>query len=394
MSRHRQALGVTAAACIVALIGASSAASAASGASGAPPSGPGHLKPGHLEQIAAPTSHLLTSRATQVLSTASVTRWSHTLVDGTSSFTYTMVGKDPTVVQATPSTTIKTELVPLIIKFAGDTWNPTVGDSCDTTSALIRTENSPIFKSKAYTLGGTATGSGQYVDIFQRANYWADTKPTGINPGYHVKLGLKVLPAVTINVPLADAATGTTPCGNHLLGAVENGWLDNYLRSTVIPGLKAQGVGPKTFPLFLLGNVVQYVGNTANCCVLGYHNSYQVTAGVQTFGIAMYDNSANFTGSQDVSALSHEVAEWMDDPFGNNPTRPWGNIGQVTGCQNNLEVGDPLSGTVQSVTTVGHAYHVQELAFTSWFYHQTPSSGINGWYSNYGTFTAAAATCP
>ena len=28
-----------------------------------------------------------------------------------------------------------------------------------------------------------------------------------------------------------------------------------------------------------------------------------------------------------------------------NPTPKWGHIGQVSGCQSNLEVGDPLSGT-------------------------------------------------
>ena len=31
----------------------------------------------------------------------------------------------------------------------------------------------------------------------------------------------------------------------------------------------------------------------------------------------------------------------MNDPYTNNPTRAWGHIGQVTHCQNNLEVGRP-----------------------------------------------------
>jgi hypothetical protein len=51
------------------------------------------------------------------------------------------------------------------------------------------------------------------------------------------------------------------------------------------------------------------------------------------------------TGS-DTVILSHELAEWVNDPFVNNPTPAWGNTGQVVGaCQNNLEVGDPLTGT-------------------------------------------------
>jgi len=39
----------------------------------------------------------------------------------------------------------------------------------------------------------------------------------------------------------------------------------------------------------------------------------------------------------DTSIAAHEVGEWMDDPFGNNPTPAWGHTGQVGGCQNNLE---------------------------------------------------------
>ena len=83
----------------------------------------------------------------------------------------------------------------------------------------------------------------------------------------------------------------------------------------------------------------------------------------------------------------------MDDPFGTNPTAPWGHIGQVSGCQNNLEVGDPLSGTVFKVPFNGFNYHLQELAFFSWFFRQSPSIGINGWFSNGGTFTTPAKAC-
>jgi hypothetical protein len=91
--------------------------------------------------------------------------------------------------------------------------------------------------------------------------------------------------------------------------------------------------------------------------------------------------------------MSHEIAEWMDDPTGLNPTPLWGNIGQVTGCQNNLEVGDPLSGTLEIPSDAATVYHVQDLAFKSWFYHDATSSGVNGWYSLYGTFRTFAADC-
>jgi hypothetical protein len=37
----------------------------------------------------------------------------------------------------------------------------------------------------------------------------------------------------------------------------------------------------------------------------------------------------------------------------------------------------------------GFTYHLQELAFFSWFYG-APSIGIHGWYSNNDTFTGDA----
>jgi hypothetical protein len=314
---------------------------------------------------------------------------------GTKNFTYTIVGKNPAIHVTNPSDTVQAEIVPLIMKFSnGDTWNPTKADSCDPgASALTRTQKSPVVVSQSWKFGATSVGTGQYVDAFQRAEFWKFAKPGGVNPGFHVKLTFKTLPAVTINVPNAQAAEATITCGNGLLGAANINWLDPFLQNNVIPSLASKGVGTTTFPIFLLHNFVEYVGTTADCCVLGYHNIFNRPAGAQTYGLAMYDNSGFFTGSADISALSHEVAEWQNDPDTVNPTPAWGHIGQVTNCQSNLEVGDPLSGTTFADTVNGHTYHPQELAFFSWFYHQKPSLGVNGWYSNKGTFRTFAAAC-
>ena len=314
---------------------------------------------------------------------------------GTKTFTYTIVGKNPAVHVTNPSTTVTAEIVPLIMKFGGHTWDPTKVDSCDAgASALTRTQKSPIVVAQAHSFGGTSVGSTQVTDAFQRAEFWKFAKPGGVNPGFHVKLAFKTLPAVTVNVPLAQAATAGIGCGNGLLGAANINWLDPHLQNVVIPSLASQGVGTTTFPIFLLHNFVEYIGNTSQCCVLGYHNTFNASGGAQTYGLAMYDNSGAFSGSSDISALSHEVGEWQNDPNTVNPTPSWGNIGQVSGCQANLEVGDPLSGTTFNDTLNGFTYHPQELAFFSWFYHQSPSLGVNGWFSDQGTFKTFAAPCP
>ncbi len=122
----------------------------------------------------------------------------------------------------------------------------------------------------------------------------------------------------------------------------------------------------------------------------------------QTYSPADFDSTAavsqrsrQYWATRTLAILSHEVDEWMDDPFGINPAPPWGHIGQQPGCQNNLEVGDPLTGTEAPpiVMSNGFTYHLQELAFFSWFFG-APSIAVNGWYSDNGTFlTDAGPPC-
>ena len=140
-----------------------------------------------------------------------------------------------------------------------------------------------------------------------------------------------------------------------------------------------------------------YDTNLSNCCILGYHNAFKsATSGaLQTYVVAMYDTTGGAFGkNQDIMDLSHEIAEWMDDPTTANPTPPWGNVGQVQGlCQSYLEVGDPLTGTAFPIATPFFTYHVQDFAFKSWFYRDSPSVGVNDWYSLFGTFRTYAAPC-
>jgi hypothetical protein len=92
--------------------------------------------------------------------------------------------------------------------------------------------------------------------------------------------------------------------------------------------------------------------------------------------------------------MSHEIGEWLDDPFGNNIVPTWGHVGQVSGCQTNLENGDPVTGTAFTATLGGFTYHPEDLVFFSWFARQTPSIAVNGWYTFLNTFPAQSAPCP
>jgi hypothetical protein len=311
------------------------------------------------------------------------------------------------------TTRVPTQIIPVIVKVhriatslndnftlntrkGEETFNPTVPNTQCLTAPndipLKLVVQSPIFRSVPFSFGGTYVGTTQYVDAFQRANFWDE-----IGPNYHVKLApVQVLEPIVIDVPndrglsLAKGIFGS--CGP--LGIFDINYMDSLLTNKIIPSLASRGVTPGTFPIFLMANTVLSFGNPRDlnqCCVLGYHGATGSGA-LQTYSPADFDTTGLFgPDSGDTSTLSHEVAEWMDDPTGNNPTPAWGHIGQVPGCQSNLEVGDPLSGTDIPPVTMpnGFTYHLQELAFFNWFYGG-PSFAVNHWFSDNGTFTTDA----
>jgi hypothetical protein len=131
------------------------------------------------------------------------------------------------------------------------------------------------------------------------------------------------------------------------------------------------------------------------CCILGFHGA--AGSPVQTYSPMDWDTSGLFSGTGDGSVSSHEIGEWMDDPLGTNATPAWGNVGQVSGCQTNLEVGDPLSGKLMPAYTLGgKAFHMQELGFFSWYFNKAgvASTGTGGKFSSNGTFSGASKACP
>jgi hypothetical protein len=324
-----------------------------------------------------------------------------------------MVGQDP--FHGGGSVSVPTFIVPLIIKTktigtginsdgiittkpGHTTFDPTVADKACLTAPndvpLTLFQQSPIFNPADFNFGGTDVGTTQYVDAFQRANFWqVDDHDT-----FHTLLGpVRTLSPIVIHVPAKDGTTLPTSltgtCATE--GIVDINWFDAYLDTVVIPALVCQGVNPSNFPLFLVHNVVWASPATDlnQCCILGYHAVTGLP--MQTYSPVDFEGTGLFGPLEDTYVASHEVAEWMDDPFDNNPTPPWGHVGQEGGCSNALEVGDPLTGT-QSLRIAGangFTYNLQELAFFSWFFG-APSIGIHGWFSNNATFlTDAGPPC-
>jgi hypothetical protein len=306
--------------------------------------------------------------------------WQYNIVSPADNKSYSgyMVGGNP-YFHGHRTTTVTVALVPVILRYSnGVTVDPTVPDGCSPGkgSALDNVRSSPLFQGAAFTVNGVDMGTTQYLDAFQRANFWTVLSPAA--DAYHTMLNLNVIPAVTLDV---SSANGTvTLSGSCPLPKVDNQFWGTYLTSTLIPGLAGQGVGPSSVVVILTENMATCTNACTTIVAEGFHGAYKTTGGLtQTYVWAANGSVIN---------IGHELGEWLNDPGTNNLTPAWGHVGQLPSfCSTILETADPLSGkTVPSVFINNVAYAPQELAFFSWFFRQTPSIAAGGKYSNGGTF--------
>ena len=314
-----------------------------------------------------------------------IPHWSSSFTFGGQVFPYTMVGTSP--FSTTNTTTIPTVIIPVDFVFAD-------GTSLDGSSKITQTLGSPNFQPFLYTSSTTPT---QFGDAVQRAEFFASV---GSN-NWHLMLGTPtILPTQVIHVPSNQAIDfmdpfSTTPTEVGLMSA---SWFSAQFQNLI----ESLHIAPNTLPIVATYNTFLYVHDLNNCCILGFHGAFSSRNGngsqqVQTYIFESWNDSKIFVNPvDDVVALSHEVSEWMNDPFVNNIVPPWEFPGNL-GCQGNLETGDPVEVLPDSefpVTINGFTYHPQTEALLQWFTRESPSSAIDGMYSYPGpVFTSPSQPC-
>jgi hypothetical protein len=301
-------------------------------------------------------------------------------------FSFTMIGTDPS--KGSASTSVRFVLIPLAMHFSnGDVLDASKPVQCNgTSSALELTRQSPIFATTVeYKQGSTDVGKTQYLDAFQRAQFWKYVKSSA--SGYHVLLEAPIVTATeTITVPASEGSTVKGSCG--IYGKVNMTWFDGQVH-TILTNLKSE-LTPATVAYLLTYDVVDT--DSAGCCVLGYHS---VSPAGIVYGTGTYNDENAFSTDLDVVATTHEIGEIINDPFISNYVPNWeSSIAPQYGCSNLLEVGDPVVGITKAVTVpgIGHAYHVQDLVFEPWFADVATSSAVNGWYTMYNSLSKVSAS--
>ena len=302
---------------------------------------------------------------------ATLTQWNGSFKDLLGkTVNYTMVGTSP--ISTNVTSTIPVYIIPVKLKYGktngNHTFDPKTTVLSNGKTVINNIIASPIFKPGVdFTQGGTDLGTTQYIDAFQRGNFWSTVAS---NSSYHVLLGTPVvLPEKSITVAAAQGNVVNNPFGSGIVGTYDINAFDAKLQTWMAAQKK---ITPGVLPIFITYDIFLTSGG---CCIGGYHSANGAQPGGQTYSHATYvDSPGSF--SQDVSALSHEIGEWLDDPFVDN----------LVNCTDNnfLEVGDPLEGNANyggfPYTLGGFTYNLQSLVFPPYF-GAPKTTSVHSWYS-------------
>jgi hypothetical protein len=318
-----------------------------------------------------------------------IPHWSSQFTDPTNGVTYpyTMVGSNPFT--GSGSSTVPTDIIPVRVVFDANG-----GYAIDGTNRVAAVQASPLFQSNDYSTVTASSGGagalspgniGQLEDVTMRSQF------NKVGSTYHLNLGQPTVEATqTIQVPKGKGSAFQTGRGI-IYGLVDVSWFS----SQVMQILGSTHANPTHLPILLTDNVMLTSGGS--CCIIGYHGAalpVGVGAGstngngkqqVQTFAFSAYSTPGLFSAPYiaDIHALSHEIAEWGDDPFVNNWVNPWLTpTAPQYGCTGILETGDPVVGigfkigtnSFDTNTWSDGTWHPEDEVFLPWFARQSPNT--------------------
>ncbi|MBV8147784.1 MAG: hypothetical protein JO092_01690 [Candidatus Eremiobacteraeota bacterium] len=245
----------------------------------------------------------------------------------------------------------------------------------DATSVASSLPQSPLFTYASYPAGYT-----QFGDAVMRSEFWSYIGQGADN--YHVLLANPTMePTVALSVPAADGHTTVTSGSTE--GYVTFSWFIQTEEQQIIQEL---GIPPTTMTIFVTLDTKVLEPYKSYCCYSGYHYDIPLdtSGGTKTWTTAW----ASITPS-DIESLSHEVAEWLNDPFYNNYVPDWRSPESGACGGDDLEVGDPVT----DYSFVVNGFTLQDIAFFSWFTRTNPSAGINHWYDLLNHLKSPAQSC-
>lgn len=304
-------------------------------------------------------------------------------------YPFTMVGARP---QSNSTTEVPVQIIPISLffeEFVDENGAPIV---LDPAAIVPRVQASPNFHDAQY-----ATGTTQFADAVQRAQFNATA-----GKDWHTLLGApQIMKPLRIAVPRGDAKVYRNPSTGVIYAIVDTDFFLSQLNTMI----QMANLSPDALAIALTSNVfLAPQKDIKKCCVLGFHTSFDVgemtqVKFIQTFIWASWVEQGILGPSlADVTPMSHEISEWMNNPFGSNAVPAW-QVPNSTGCQSNLETGDPLAlmpNAGYPVLIDGFTYHPQNQVLMQWFQRGTTSDAFEGAFSfpDQSIVTAPSQACP
>jgi hypothetical protein len=309
-------------------------------------------------------------RGLQAGTIVSLPSWTQSFSIQGKTYSYTLVGTDPSLGAAT--TTIPTTIVPIRLTIPDYLVNgaPLVLDGTQTMRSVL---NSPIFHTSNYDSGKNL----QFTDAMLHAEF--QQAP----PGWDMVLQPTIAPTIDVTTDAGKTDVYIAKSGKYAAVVTDNvvdKAIDLYLN---------KNFAPNTYVIFVTYNALE--GGA-----FGYHDGLLNNAGtalqVYTYTSWLEDVGDVFSlPSPNSDTLAHEAAEVVHDPFITSLTLTWGDWFNKNRCfQKYIEVGDAvedaaphIQNTRQNVTVNGKTkkYVVQSEALLPYFTRQSPSPAIHGAYS-------------
>ena len=330
------------------------------------------------------------------------------------SWTYTMAGHSPfsddRADDESGRTKIPAPVIPVIVDLRNADGSPRyvgghrlIYSPADFVEPVLK---SPVFDNYSYDSSAHPT---QFTDAVQRAEFY-DKAPGN----WHTRLVPSVKTTRTMVLLQGTYRFALNPdgtCCAYILVDLNTFFAELFpstpTDTTTVIG-QAENAGEMTtsdIATLLFPNTYLYIpqsDGTIACCILGFH-SYDLEPGGASNGWRERRYVMNYSswitagifkgGLADVSALSHEMSETFNDPFGNNFTPWW--LAPNGNCQDDLETGDVIENLPNGLYPIdlnGFTYHPQNEALLQWFAGQTPSSAIHGAYSYPDTTVLTSAS--
>jgi hypothetical protein len=287
-------------------------------------------------------------------------------------FPYTLVGAPP---RNGGTTQIPTQIVAVSLLFEGVLEQDGEPIILDPGPVLSRVQGSPNFRPYSYQ-----TGLTQFADAVQRAQFFKV-----MNPDWHTLLGApQMLQPVTIDVQAGMAKVYRNRSTGVTYAVVDTRFFLSQLNTIV----QLERLRPDALVLILTNNVfLAPQADVKQCCLLGFHTAFAAGQSgraqqVQTLVWASWVDQGLFGSSiGDVTPMSHEISEWMNNPFGANVVPAWQPVGSSAGCQTNLETADPVAALPNAgypVNLDGFTFHPQTQVLLPWFTRQGAQDSIDG----------------